>query len=346
MVDAIFKLLLLFSPIAYSVGISLNKFDLRFFEIGTIALYAASLFDIPKRQLGNIRIYIVLLLGLLIANSLMHKFQPLDIRAVECMFFGILAFVITVVYLKDHASCYKYIFWALGINIAVLLFQHIGYSPMISNVRIGHDIQCEGGMIGSISLFGTYLALIMPYLPIIVMSILALIFGLLVHHNQLCVFIPLTIAICLKAKNRLQRALLCVACFATLCVFHGKIIDSILIRWKIWQPTLDMFFEKPLMGWGFGTYYLWVGSESFSAYLPFIYGVGLLGLVWLGFLAKNFKNNFKPNKETLAVLSLACLGLIEYPFDIPRLWFTIIAVLAFYAIKQKELGNAGKVCGA
>ena len=94
MIDKLFKLILLISPIAYGVNINLTHFDLRFFQIGTIALFVASLFDKPKRDLTILKIPIALLLGLVVINSFWHKYQPLDIRCVEDLFFGIIALTI------------------------------------------------------------------------------------------------------------------------------------------------------------------------------------------------------------------------------------------------------------
>lgn len=335
MVDRTFQLLLLLSPIVYGVSISLHKFDLRFFEMGAIALFVASLFDVPKRELGWFRLPIFLLLGLVSINSFWHKYQPQDIYTIQLLFFGILSFIIVVKYLKNPRACLRYIWWALGINIVTLLFQNIGYAPAISMRRVGWP-NCNGGMIGNISRFGIYLALILPYLPFVVALILGAMFGVFWNFPQMGVLVPLGLMIFFNTKDRLYRFLIILGSITLIAIFHHKIWSAILMRWTVWRPIIDMIFEKPLLGWGFGTYYIWINAESFNTYLPFIYGTGLLGLVWVGWIGREFKKTFRPDRESIAVLSLAVLGLIEYPFDLPRLWFTIIAILGFYAIKQIE----------
>lgn len=333
MVDIVTKLLLLLSPIVYGAHININYFDIRFFEIGIIALFVASLFDKPKREIGKFNLPISLLLGLLVVNSFWHKFQPQDTRAIGFLFFGILGFVIMTKYLKSPQSCYKYIFWALGINLGVLVLQRIGYDPIFN-----YSTYCKlpGGMLRDIVRFSTYLALILPYLPLTFAVILAFLFGIFLCYAQISLLIPISLMIFFRTKDRLYRFLTILAGIAIIITFHGKIWTSILLRCNIWKPAIKMFFERPLLGWGFGTYQLWTGTESFNSYLPFIYGLGFLGLIWLGWLGREFKKRFEPNKENIAVLSLACVSLIEYPFEIPRLWFTIIAILSFYAIKQIE----------
>ena len=74
----------------------------------------------------------------------------------------------------------------------------------------------------------------------------------------------------------------------------------------------------------------------FNSYLQFIFGVGLLGAVWIGYAIKYFKENFTVNRESLAVLSVCILSCFEYVFEIPRLWFTIIFIFGTFVIKQRE----------
>jgi hypothetical protein len=52
MVNKLLKILLLFSPIAYGVGIPLEKFDLIFFYLAVLSLFISSLWDKPRREFG------------------------------------------------------------------------------------------------------------------------------------------------------------------------------------------------------------------------------------------------------------------------------------------------------
>ena len=71
--------------------------------------------------------------------------------------------------------------------------------------------------------------------------------------------------------------------------------------------------------------------------MPFIYGLGILGLVWIGYVIKDFVKRFDLSIESIAVLGFLVISLIEYPIEIPRLWFTIIFILVSWTIKQTEV---------
>ena len=308
---------------------------MRFFQVGTIALFIASLFDIPKREIKDFKIPILLLLGLVIVNSFWHRFQPLDIRAVEDLFFGVLAFVIVTKYLADPKDCIKYILIALGINLMILTLQRIGWCPTISLPHyIPDDIELEGGMLGNITKFCVYLAIILPFISLPIALVLAFVFGIYMHYSQISVLIPVALMMFYRFKNKIHRYLL-VCCMSITAIFlYKKIAASILLRWNdIWKLTIDRIFEKPLLGWGLGNYQLWISKESFCSYLPFIYGLGLLGAVWVGYAIWWFIKRFDASKEAIAVAGLLLVSSIEYSFEIPRLWFTIIAVFSFFAIR-------------
>jgi len=343
MVDIILKLILLLSPIAYGAKINFDKFDLRFFEIGVMALFVGSLFDTPKREIKDFKYPIFWLMGLITINSFWHRFQPLDIRAVESLFFGILAFYIVTRYLKDPQGCFKYIWWALGINIAIMIFQKIGYTPIVRFTTVqgyGAFVGCEGGMLGNISRFCIYLAIILPFIYLPVALALAFTFGYCMHYAQISVFIPIALMLFCRIEKKIYRYVFAVLGICSAVFLHKKIIISILLRWnEVWKITIDRIFERPLLGWGLGNYQLWISKESFNSYLPFIYGLGLLGAVWAGFSIKLFIKSFNGDKESIAVAGLLLVSLIEYPFEIPRLWFTIIAIFSFFAIKAIEKGG-------
>lgn len=336
MVDKVFRFLLLLSPIVYGVNINLDKFDMRFFEAGILALFLASLFDKPKRSVEQFKYPIFYLSALLIINSFLNKFQPQDIRSLELMFFGMIGFIIVAKYLSSPEKCYKYIFWALAINIAILILQKIGYSPVVD---FGHKEMykgCEGALLGNNAKFGIYLALLLPYMNLFIAGVLAVTFGAVMIYPQLTIFIPLGIMLYLKNNSFMKRFAICCLAIGLAALYHDKIWASILVRWEVWKPAIALALEKPLIGQGFGTYYLWTGAESFNTYLPFIYGVGILGMAWIIYNIKKNVLPFKANREDIAMCSLLLLGFVEYPFDIPRLWFTLIAIIGFFAIKRIE----------
>ena len=127
---------------------------------------------------------------------------------------------------------------------------------------------------------------------------------------------------------------------------------SITLRLDQWYNILNGFFGAPLRGYGLGIF-PWKDvhpsgdSVMYSSLFEFVMGVGVLGALWLGWTLNKFKQTFLLCTEGLAVLSLIILSTVEYPCEIPRLWITIVAVLAFYVIKLIDKKNGGiRLCSS
>ena len=350
MVDIVTKILLLLTPIAYAHGgMNLHKLSLRFFQIGIIALFGATLFDKPKRDAGELALPVSILLGLAIWNSCIHDFQPLDINAVCDLFYGVLGLTILVKYLGKPKECYKYIYWAVGINIAVMLFQKIGYTPITHFAHYGSYTKCEGGIFGNISQLGMYIALALPFIWIASKwAFIALCAGIALcgKSGEFTVLIPAGLMLFFRTPKRI-RYWVATLFLWVLIPFHKILWGSLLFRWNnVWRETIDMIFEKPITGWGLGVYYLTTAKEGFCSYLPFLFGVGLVGgLAWLIYVTRWYVKRFDNSVESISLLTFLLLCLIEYPIDIPRLWFTIISVMAFFIIKKKEGAYEGSLHG-
>jgi len=113
---------------------------------------------------------------------------------------------------------------------------------------------------------------------------------------------------------------------------HRHIIDSFLFRINLaWMPALKLFFDRPLIGYGLGAAVV-DGVEVFgNSYLQLMMGMGLLGLFWYGYLFKTF---YKHILTSSALLSLVLIMAIEYPVEIMRLGYLIIAILISGLIKR------------
>jgi chromate transport protein ChrA len=44
--------------------------------------------------------------------------------------------------------------------------------------------------------------------------------------------------------------------------------------------------------------------------------------------------------ESVALASLAAVMLVEYPVEIPRLWYLIIAIVVMFLLKKEERSDA------
>ena len=97
-------------------------------------------------------------------------------------------------------------------------------------------------------------------------------------------------------------------------------------------PALQLFFDRPLIGYGLGVKLIPNLEVLGNSYLQFIMGVGILGAVWFGYVFRLIYKKFILNS---AIISLALIMLVEYALEIPRLWILVIAIITMFLIKQK-----------
>ena len=126
-------------------------------------------------------------------------------------------------------------------------------------------------------------------------------------------------------------------------------MTSVKIRAKYWGITTHIFAQRPLSGIGMSIYpggqeRVTAGHDPMinSSLFYFICDSGWLGIVWLFFMMKSFFKRFVISSHAgLSVLAILLVGIVEYPIEIKRLWFTMISLTAFFTIDTyKEIGNA------
>ncbi len=345
MVDILLKIILLLSPITYTTGISLDKFDLIFFRLAVASLFIASLFDKPKRTFEIRPLAFLLIIGLI--NVFWHNFHPIVMTSFVNLFSAGIALYIIVVYCDKPKEIYKYMIYATIVNIVFFILQRIGYNPILKE---GLKIGQEGGIMGNAPRLISYLALVLPFTfslnPII--FVISIIISFLTKEYSLLGIVLIFLFI--SNRDNWPRRILFIS-IGALAIFllRAEIISSLKMRLDVWIPVLNSFFNRPLLGYGLGMFpsisdqivkikNLYQVDYVFNSYLQFIFGTGILGLVWLGYLGKKLINKINLNDtESLAIVGLAVLSLIEYPFEIPRLWLTIIAITCFFIIKKGEI---------
>ena len=331
------KAMLFLSPICYTTGISLEKFDLIFFHLSVFALFIASIFDKKKRDC-DLRIFGIIL-GFAIVQLFWHEFNPIVINATMNLFMAIFALKIIVEYLDDVDSCYSPMLAAGFINIIVLIVQMFGFDPIIMNPD-GEP----GGIMGNAPRLGNYLAIIIPFALVRSKAIFTLFLLAGICLKELMVVV---IAILLLFVNfPVSRKLFILSILGTIgfifCL-KDSIAHSFYIRWIVWEPTIRQIFQSPLQGHGLGMF-PYVSDQfvesvkhvetSFSSLLQLIFGMGFISVFWIIYTIKKLKDKIQMNAETMGILSVLILSLFEYPFQISRLWLTIIAIIAFFIIKQ------------
>lgn len=336
MINTVLKILLLVTPIAYLRGMPLPIFDLNLFRVGVMALFLATFFDNPKREIKwgmPLAVFMVLVIG----SSLVSGFSAFVVTQVTNIFIGIVALVIIFQYAEPEDGIYKYIVWAGMINIVAMGLQYLGWMPVYGPSEHTKEF---GGLMGNAPRLVTYLAITMPLWPSALL-IIPVAVSLIAKEYMI-----LPVALAILWKNRKLRIPLFAAGVAVMFFIYPKVLSSIKLRWTVWRPTLEVFLDRPFLGHGIGIFprasrqFLINGKHhadtAFSSILQFIFGVGLIGAAWIGYVVKNVIKNFDWSKEHLAVLAVILLSAVEYPFEIRKCWITLVAIIGFYLIKKSK----------
>jgi len=332
MVDKVFKAILLFTPIFYFPGVRAYKIELVFFQLASILLFASSLFDTPKREF-KIKKPAVLFVGICLFSVIVNGFQIPSVLAINNIFFGLVSIYVLVVYCKDLKSCLNWLMIGLGINTLVFIGQKFGFSPVIDpktmtgikgfawDIVIGQ----EGGIIGNAPRFAMFIALTLPFVSRLYL-IPAVILGCFLHEAS--VFVSVAAVLIAEADRFGVKWLRCFLLTTVLILpffFHKTISQSMSSRLPIWSKMITELAQRPFVGFGLGEFKL--AEFGMSSFLQWVYGVGYMGI---GFIVLCFK------KMKWYLIPLVFLCLVEYPFEVPRLWPVIIFTLAYFAIDKKE----------
>jgi hypothetical protein len=339
MVTNIFKILLLLSPIIYGFDKEPKVMDIVFFQVGSIILFLGSLWDKPKREL-DIKLFVTSFLGLGILSLLWHGFTFIPMMVFLNMFLGIMVLTILIRYVEKPEDLFKYIVIAGILNLALFVSQRIiKFDPIFDN-NVGDPTfpQEFGGFMGNSSSLAIYIALILPFLFNFSFYLALGVFAFFMFYCKEAMLFPVIIFLCFFKFNKFKsRAIILSLCLVIDFFFYKHFISSIQFRWvNIWKEAINEFFNRPFLGHGLGTFYFNYGSDSFNSYLPFIFGVGMLGIVWLFYVMKYFvrKFSFTYSLPDIALLSFLVISLKEYPVEMPKLWFTIIFIIACFIIKK------------
>jgi len=314
----------------------MDSFDLIFFRTGIIVLFAASLLDTPKRVMPQyVNKIMVGLLGLCVFNIFIHTFAPLVLANTLNLLLAIIGLHTAYTYIEDKHDLVKYILIAGAINLIFCISQRLGFDPVfeeIPNMNGKPDVSLAGGFLGNNPRLANYFALLIPFLPVFLLPL-----GLvaLFLTKQLVILIPLVILLFFKLRNYKSRiGLLGILGFFVI-LLRGHILQSLHTRFAVWVVAIKSFFDRPLLGFGLGERIIPNIDALFSSYLSFIVGVGILGLVWYGYLFYNLKDKLKNNRESIALLTLILSMAIEYQIEIIRLWYLIIAIIIMFLIKTE-----------
>jgi len=310
-------------------NINMDMFDIIFFRTGVIILYAASLLDTPKRIMPAFANKITLgLLGLALMNIFIHTFAPQVLANTMNLFLAVIAFYIVYNHYDDKKDLSKFIILAGIINFFLFLSQVCGFDPVFNQDPL---YNLGGGFLGNHARLGTYFALITAFMPVWLLPISIIVMAL---TKQYIILIPIFLILFLKSKLKYRIILTLMSLVLSAILWKHIFLSLVITRFtEVWKPALIQFFYCPFVGWGLGNKVIPNLDAIFNDYLQFIIGVGILGLVWLGYAFYLIRKNISFNKFTIPLIALLLVMLVEYPIEIARLWYLIIAVFVMALVK-------------
>jgi len=333
MKDILLKLILLISPLAYMAGRAIDSFDLVVFHIGFILLFISAQFLTNKPI--QLKVFSIFLLAVLACTALsglktVSVFALLNLTVALC--------VVQLMSIESYKKFANIFLIASIINIALCFF------PTIS--PIDNPTGESGGLFGNAPRLCYYLALTMPFvvdrytLTLPAYALLGVVFKeiYLVAFATFILFAKLS-------KLKYRKTIFTLLSVVMLAIFYKDIAQSFSIRWTVWQPTIIQALQQPVFGYGLATFpqvstqfikSYWTADDSFSSMLQFFFSCGFIGLTALAYCVRQFLP-IKLTPPATALIFLSILSLVEYPFEVPKLWLTICFILSAFIIEKNEL---------
>jgi len=336
MFDKVLKLLLLISPIAYTIGIKPEKFELMFFHIGIMVLFIASLLSMPRKIGLVIPKGIVLMFALCVLSVAIHSFQTQSLGVLINVFFFFIGLNLVCNYMGEVNQFYKYIAWAAGINCAVWLVQRYCINFIPFGVPAGDSLALSGGIFGTTPRLFNYLAIITP----ILLSISPLFFIipiLSIIGKQFAPVVTTGLYLLSMAKTLSRKIVFIVGSVALLVLFHKHIFEAFRVRiHDIFPQVIIGIGQIPFIGHGLGAYYHTLGADSFNLFLLLGYDLGVIGMFALGYAIWKARKLFKINVATMSMVSVLVVSMFDYVIEIPRLWFTLMFIISSFITQEEK----------
>lgn len=344
MIDKFLSLMFFVTPLFYITKMQLRKAEIIFFSVCVAILYILATLEKPKRELTITPF--VMLLAVALTQLIVYDFSPTSANCVVNIFLGVLGINIIATYSDGlNRQMMGMIVLSGAVSILFTIGQHLGYNPVISN-----DHDQYGALMGNAPRLANFLALTLPLAVGYswLAGILWLLAGIYIHQFPMFLIgFVMVLIFEYQSKNlRLRKDFLfpVIGVFLAFIVWqHAHIWQSISVRLAQWQPILEQIFQHPVFGCGLGTYPIFANNfneVAMSSAVEFFFNFGFVaGGIILYFLIRHFKQNFRITLIQTSIIGLAVLCLIEYPFEIPKLWPIIIALAGFYLIENNNKGE-------
>jgi hypothetical protein len=293
-------------------------------------LFLASLLDKPKREFTMPKGIIGILL-LCIVSVFIHSFQILSLGVLLNIFIFFVGLSIVCKYAGDPKQFYKYITLAVVINCGIWLAQKYWFNflPFENN-------PLSGGLCGTTPRLFNYLAIVMPI--VFSVSPLSLAIPLLsILGGQYAPIVTSGITVFGALKLHRDRVV-AIGTMVIGCIFlYSHIFESFRVRSQdIFPKAITEAAKLPLIGHGLGAYYQQMGNDSFNIFLLLGYDLGILGVFILGYALWESRKLFKFDVISMSMISVLAVSMFDYVIEIPRLWFTLMFVIAVFLTQKTE----------
>lgn len=356
MFDFALKIFLFLAPIFYWRNLPLAQVQLQFFQFGVIFLFLVALSQPKQRDLKDKSLCflgLVCLLNCFIAQTPLSKIAILNIV------FAFLLYYLIVCYTKNIKSIFK-IFLILSIvNIILALSQKLGFDFVYEK-----SSDCCG-LLGTVAYHGDFQAIIVPlaiYInPFLIVFPVA---GAILAKSAtplLALVIGLSYYLIKKRFGMIYILSLFSALLGFILYYRELLIDKVTMRLIVWAKALDLIFERPFEGWGFGSIkgfakeFTWpqyaTADRLYNDYLEFGLCIGIIGLIFLSiYICNKIKRYKRSDKDLLLntvfasclIASIICLShspmapIFSGIGQSPRIAIVIITVFAMLEILLQE----------
>ena len=361
MFDFVLKIFLFLAPIVYWQNLPLSQVQIQFFQLGTIFLFLVALSQKKQRDLQDSSLFAlgcVCFLNIFIAKT------PFSNMALTNILFALLLYYLIVCYAKNIRCIFKVLVALSIINTLLAVFQRFGIDFVYAT-----SSECSA-FLGTSAFHGDFQALVLPLAfflhPLLVVFPIA---GLVLSKSAtglMAVSVGLTFLLVRRKHGPIYLLVVLSSLGAFVIHFRELLLYKIVMRLEIWERTLELIFDRPFQGWGFGSikgfiellYWPKYGNADriYNDYLEFALCVGIIGLiVFILFVFNKIKRYRKAEKTFLLdtafasciIASVVCLfhspmaPLFSGIGQSPRIAIVIITMLAMLEILLQRGGANG-----
>jgi len=357
--DFVLKVFLFLAPIFYWGNLPLAQTQLQFFQLGVIFLFFVALSQKKQRDLKDKTLFA---LGFVCFLNIFIAPTPYSRMALVNIVFLLLLYYLIVCYAKNVRCILKTLVLLSAINAILGLSQRFGLD-FVYDTSSG---SCA--FMGTSAFHGDFQAIIFP-IALYLHPLMAIfpVMGLVLSKSATAGMATVVGLAFIAAKKRFGSIhFLAILSGMTIFIVHfrDQLLRKLIMRTTIWKKALELIFDKPLQGWGFGSIFgmtdefCWpqygTADRLYNDYLEFGLCVGIVGCIFLFIFFCNKVKRYRRADKTLLlntvfagciVASAICLShspmapIFSGIGQSPRIAIVIITMFALLEIQLQGGGG-------